>query len=368
MGKIEETVASPERRLSKLAVLTMGERNSRGIPVTLRIGEEGRLPSTEISGRLPNPPRKIIEHLPIYQSAYRGGTIGRLEAVASQVTNVSITDTSEILNISMNKWLKSESFRSIRETLLAKLTAEDEVRVVIQTRDTQLCRLPWYAWDLFERYPKSQLALSASMYDRVTSIKTSKDRIKIVAILGSDTGINLEKDRKILEKLPNAETYFVVKPKREELMEQLWEQQPYDILYFAGHSCTEGEKGRLYINETDSVTIGDLKHPLRKAISQGLQLGIFNSCDGLGLAQELASLQIPQVIFMGEPVPDRVAQEFLKYFLQAFATGKPLYLSVREARERLTGVEYQFSRASWLPIIYQNLAASPPNWNQLCSS
>ncbi len=367
MGKIEETVPLAERRSSKLAVLTLGDRNCRGIPVTLRIGEEGRLPSTEISGRLPNP-RKIIEHLLLYQSAYRSGTVGRLEAVAGQVTNVSIIDISETLNILMNNWLKSEVFRPIRETLLAKLTPEDEVRLIIQIRDPQLSRLHWYGWDFFERYPKAQLALSASMYDRITSIKTSKERIKILAILGSDAGIELEKDRKILEKLPNAETCFVVKPKREELMEKLWEQQPYHILYLGGHSCTEGEKGRFYINETDSVTIGDLKHPLRKAISQGLQLGIFNSCDGLGLAQELASLQIPQIIFMQELIPDRVAQEFLKYFLQAFATGKPLYLSVREARERLTGFEYQFSRASWLPMIYQNLAESPPNWNQLCSS
>jgi CHAT domain len=367
MGKIEETVPSAEGRSSKLAVLTLGERNCRGIPVTVRIGEEGRLPSTEISGKLPTR-RKIIERLDISQSLYWGTNVGRLEAVASQVTNVSITDIPEKLNTLMNDWLKSESFRPIRETLLAKLAPEDEVRLIIQTRDIQLWRLPWYAWDFFERYPKAQLALSASMYDRIIPIETSRERIKILAILGSDSGINLEKDRKILEKLPNAEICFVVKPKREELMEQLWEQQPYDILYFAGHSCTEGEKGRLYINETESVTIGDLKHPLRKAISQSLQLAIFNSCDGLGLAQELASLHIPQVILMREPVPDRVAQEFLKYFLQAFATGKPLYLSVREARERLTGFEYQFSRASWLPIIYQNLAQSPPNWHQLCSS
>lgn len=44
-------------------------------------------------------------------------------------------------------------------------------------------------------------------------------------------------------------------------------------------------------------------------------IAIFNSCDGLGLAQELADLHIPQMIVIKEPVPDKLAQEFLKYFL-----------------------------------------------------
>ena len=108
-----------------------------------------------------------------------------------------------------------------------------------------------------------------------------------------------------------------------------------------------------------------MKYPLRQAIAQGLKLAIFNSCQGLGIARELADCQIPQLIVMGEPVPDCVAQEFLKYFLQAFATGKPLYLSVREARERLTIFDAQFCGASRLPIIYQNLAETPLTWNQI---
>jgi hypothetical protein len=45
----------------------------------------------------------------------------------------------------------------------------------------------------------------------------------------------------------------------------------------------------------------------------------------LGLARELEQLHIPQLIVMREPVPDVVAQAFLKYFLHSFASGKPLY-------------------------------------------
>ncbi|HCF26703.1 MAG TPA: sensor protein Chase2, partial [Cyanobacteria bacterium UBA11049] len=133
---------------------------------------------------------------------------------------------------------------------------------------------------------------------------------------------------------------------------------------FAGHSETDGETGRIYINQFDSLSVNELKYGLKKAIAGGLQLAIFNSCDGLGLARELSDLQIPEVVLMREPVPDRVAQEFLKNFLKAFSLGKSLYLSVREARERLQGWESEFPCASWLPVIYQNPSAKPPLWQE----
>ena len=142
-------------------------------------------------------------------------------------------------------------------------------------------------------------------------------------------------------------------------------EQPWDIIFFAGHSKTEGATGRLYINQTDSLTIDELREALRKAIASGLQLAIFNSCDGWGLARDLETLHIPQMIIMREPVPDQVAQQFLKDFLRVFAGGQSLYQAVQEARRKLQGIEDKFPCASWLPIICQNPAVSPPTWRQL---
>ena len=96
-----------------------------------------------------------------------------------------------------------------------------------------------------------------------------------------------------------------------------------------------------------------------------MQLAIFNSCDGLGLAANLAELQIPQMIVMREPVPDRVAQKFLKNFLSEFASEKPLYYAVRAAREKLQGLEDEFPCATWLPTLCQNPAAVPRTWQEL---
>jgi hypothetical protein len=160
----------------------------------------------------------------------------------------------------------------------------------------------------------------------------------------------------------------LVEPDRQALNDQLWAQN-WDILFFAGHSQSRslehGTCGYLQINAEEQLTIAQLRHGLRKAIGQGLQLAIFNSCDGLGIATNLADLDLPQMIVMREPVPDRVAQEFLKHFLVEFAGGATLYQSVRSGREKLQGLEDQFPCASWLPVIYQNPAIVPVLWGDL---
>jgi CHASE2 domain-containing sensor protein len=84
------------------------------------------------------------------------------------------------------------------------------------------------------------------------------------------------------------------------------------------------------------------------------------------LAQELADLHIPQVIVMREPIPDAIAQEFLRHFLFAFSHGQSLYASVREARERLEKLEDDYPCATWLPVICQNPAVEPTTWQECC--
>ena len=359
-------------------VLKLGEGNfEQGFAVTLQIGEDGDRPSTEITGKLPKAP-EVLQHYLCWQSAYRSlEWRSRLEAAAVQVTNVSLVQdchsAAQALRDGLNSWLHSESFRSIAEKLLEKLLPSDEVRVILQTEDIRLQRLPWHLWDWFKRYPKAEIALSAPAYERVGRASTPRDKVRILAILGNSTGIDIQADRVLLEQLPGAEISFLVEPQRQELTQKLW-SQGWDAIFFAGHSSSqtllrqnrENEEAHLiHINKTDSLTIGDLEYALKTAVEQGLKLAIFNSCDGLGLARELTKLQIPQLIVMREPIPDRVAQEFLKYFLSAFAQGQSLYLAVREARERLQGLEEQFPCATWLPVICQNPAEVPPTWLSL---
>ncbi|MEZ2277023.1 MAG: zinc ribbon domain-containing protein [Microcoleus sp.] len=363
--------------MDKLVVFNLGEGDfKQGFPVTLQVWEEGGF-LTSFVGKLP---ASAIDSLyDKWQSDYRQKVYGRMIPTPGQIKNhsrIDLTENSNILKAELNNWLNSETFRPVRDKFLTTVKSKHTVRVIIQTENPRLRRLPWYLWDLFvKNYPLAEMALSSPTFERVEKSVQPKPKVRILAILGDSsppdpqTGIRLDinADKQFLEDLPDAETVFLVEPKRHEFNEQLWDERGWDILFFAGHSTSEsdGTTGKIYINSKEYLTIDDLKPALHKAIQRGLQLAIFNSCDGLGIARDLAELQIPQIIAMREPVADLVAKEFLKYFLDSFSKGQHLYLAVREARERLHGLETDFPCASWLPVICQNPAENPVTWQGL---
>ncbi|GAB1544236.1 hypothetical protein NUACC21_69120 [Scytonema sp. NUACC21] len=356
--------------MRKLVVLKLDGNLQEGVRVTLEIGFEGERPTTEITGNLP-PNSNMVTAINHWQSTYRSlWQFSRIKA-KKIVYDGSISQRREDcynltheLRKHLNNWLLCESFRPVREKLLKYLTPEDEVRVLIRTPCLQLNKLPWHLWDLVDRdYRKAEVALSVPESEGLAASQTpgKRNKIKILAIFGDSNGINLDQDRQLLKKLPNAAITFLEKPQPQEINDQLW-NQPWDILFFAGHSKTEGETGRIYINQTESLTIPELKYALRNAVANGLHLAIFNSCDGLGLARELQDLHIPQIIVMREPVPDLVAQTFLRHFLVAFSSGQSIYTAVRTARERLEGLEKECPSASWLPVICEHPGVVPITW------
>ncbi|TAF39322.1 MAG: CHAT domain-containing protein, partial [Oscillatoriales cyanobacterium] len=148
----------------------------------------------------------------------------------------------------------------------------------------------------------------------------------------------------------------------------LRDEKGWHIFFFAGHSSTlpDGQIGEFEIGDSESISIDDLKNAMKIAIAKGLQLAIFNSCDGLGIANQLAKLYLPQSIVMREVVADEAAQKFLQDFLTAFANNQSLYTSVREARRKLEDAKNkELPGISWLPVICQNPAVEPLRWKQL---
>jgi len=351
----------------KLVVLTIGEGDfTSGFPVTSLIQtNEHPLPMT-FTGKLPPEPK--IPHLyQQWRQLYRSQRwFGRITFDEESVTNFSQQELdfyARELEECLNNWLNSQSFRTIERELRSKLIPTEEVPVIVQTKDIQVQQLPWHLWDFFDHYQQAEVALSLTG-NRKEKSPPPRNQIRILTILGNSTGIDVEADRQVLENLLNVETVFLVEPNRQELHKFLWDERGWDILCYSGHSSSQadGSTGTMLLNQTDSLTIKELKNGLTKAIGHGLQLAIFNSCDGLGLARQLADLHIPQMIVMREPVPDKVAQEFLKYFLTKFSNGSSLYSSVREARERLEGLEDEFPYATWLPVIFQNSAEVGMSW------
>ncbi|MBD1849134.1 CHASE2 domain-containing protein [Cyanobacteria bacterium FACHB-502] len=356
--------------MGKLVVLKLCS-NAEGFYALLEVSDEGMRPHTTAIGQLPLL-QTLIQHYQNWQSAYdklgqthraiRPGSI-TLEGTLTTRRKTCL-ELAEKLQSEFNLWLQATSFLSIRETLLRELQASNPIQIIIQSDETAIAKLPWHQWDLLKKHDSVEIGFSSLDYEYLapSCFATRNTPLKILAILGHASDIDIKPDRAMLSQLPGAEVHFLVEVTRQGLSEALWSQR-WDILFFAGHSDTEADRGYIYLNPTDRLTLGELKATLGQAVKQGLQLAIFNSCDGLGLAQELKSLGIPQTIVMREPVPDFVAQAFLKYFLQAFAQGEPLQTAVRLAREKLEGLEDRFPCASWLPVMVQNPAAPLFSWS-----
>lgn len=362
--------------------LGVGSLQSGFTAVTVHLWDQSSPYPMKFVGRLPAAP-EIAATYQAWQLLYtalchRLALSPRIEVNSADVTNVSEAEFSELcqrLTEQINHWLNAESFRAIDQQLRTRFNRGDAIRVLIETSDPLVQRLPWHLWRFFEHYPKAEVALSASEYQRPVRLSQPESQnssssrsgpVRILAVLGNSRGIHLDEDRSLLQRLSDqAEIKFLVEPSRQELNDRLW--QGWDILFFAGHSSSENQ-GVIQLNQTDTLTLEQLRYALSRAISpvnanaHALQLAIFNSCDGLGLAQQLFDLHIPQVVVMREPVPDAVAQQFLSNFLPAFASGQSLYEAVREARERLQGMESTYPCASWLPVICQNPAVVPISW------
>jgi uncharacterized protein YjbI with pentapeptide repeats len=361
----------------KLVVLKLGTGDFQtGFPVTLQMGEEGSLPSVEYAGKLP-PYEQIYQFYEQWKSSYRKSLIAavRLTIPETEITHVNRSEffeecisAAETLKVYLYNWLNCATFRLLKERIGEKLNPDEAMRVILQTENSMVQQLPWHVWDLFELYSQAEMALSNTSHEKIEQLILAKNQIKILAIIGNSRGIDVQKNQVLLEEIPDAQVTFLVEPQLQHLNANLWSQN-WDIIFFSGHNCSyEDAAGKIYINQRESLTIPQLKHGLRDAIAHGLSLAIFNCDDGLKLADSLAELHLPQMIVMREPVPDIVAQEFFQNFLTAFASGKPLYQSVRQAREKLQGLEDIYPCVTWLPVICQNSAEIPLNWEQMKSS
>ncbi|MDF0555605.1 CHAT domain-containing protein [Kamptonema sp. UHCC 0994] len=346
-------------------ILTIGDGDfERGFPVIAQIwlGNE-RFP-TQLQVTLP--PTDVYSSYCNWQSYYqvcnefshRG--LVRVEGY-SNMSFTELRQLAQALQNSINNWLNSESFRPLVDLLYRQLSSTDKIQVLIVTKNPLLQRLPWDLWEFFEYYPKADLAFGF-LSTKIKQSTHSRNKVRIFALLG--TGINVDLDISLIDQLPNTESVFLVESSRERLNDQLWDEQGWDIFYFGGLSSSDSDdnNGEIRLNSTDVLTAEELKFSLKRAVERGLKLAIFNSCDGLGIANKLADLGNLTIIVMRDQLTNKVAEEFLKHFLSAFSSGQSLYASVREVRERLQGLEDRYPCASWLPVIFQNPAEEPPTW------
>ncbi|MCT7952008.1 CHAT domain-containing protein [Ancylothrix sp. C2] len=303
------------------------------------------------------------------EGRHRGIIVGGTRTKTISQIQEECKESFDELVMSFREWLNCDQFRELQYELRTNLQPDEEVRVMVLTDNDLLRKMPWDTWDLLSRYKKAGVTIGPRRYQRPAKTVTT-EKLKILAILGNRKNIDINHDLEILNQLPGAEVKFCPEPKRKEF-EKLWHEK-WDILFFAGHSWSKkaGETGYLYINQEERIEISEIEESLKEAAEKGLKLAIFNSCDGLGLAKKLEQMNIPQVIVWREPVPDMVAQKFLKKFLQEFSQGNSLDRAMTKAKAKLreaSNLEKNYPGASWLPFISANPLAEPLQWPVISS-
>lgn len=393
--------------MGKLVRLKFQGTLTQSFTVSLSIGEEHLLPNVEKTGHLP----ACVELREQYQTwrltyrqmgqrsrgitpirvQYNGGIGSVKERCQNQWQQLTKT---------LNQWLQHDGFKVIFQQLMAHLSPEEIIRISLQSSDSLLYGLPWQDWSFVSEYRNAEIVFSPMESSGRATTKALTAPVKLLAVLGSDKNLDLTQDQDIIRGLPQSKPVFLHQERRRQFSDTL-ASEPWQILFFAGHSetvtsetvtsetvtsetiandpvtdknITFGE-GRFYLNDEESLSFIQLRNILSEAIAQGLQIAIFNSCDGLGLARDLAALDMPHMIVMREQVPDEMAHGFLRYFLTEFAKGTPLHLSLRRARERLESFdETVYPCATALPCLWQaptapnltwpRLAKASPHWRQ----
>lgn len=303
-----------------------------------------------------------------------------------EVLKQSLNNTLTALKQSLKTWFQSqdESLLKIKQKINEELQQANDFQVLLKTQDELLCKLPWQLENFLEIPNRNSLEVGLTFPEQqqITkiTIPKKKDKVRVLVVLGNSKGINNQRDKEILERFDDVEAVFLNQPSEIEFVKRLRDEKGWDIFLFSGHTKTKQQEGLIYINENNYITINDFKNSLEVAITQGLELMIFNSCDGIGLAFDLAKtrLLLPVMLIMKEPIPDVVAQAFLQEFLNEYSTvqyndlnikdanvSQSLYTSVSKVRVYLQQYwEKEFPGVSTLPLIFQNPAFSPPIWQE----
>jgi ABC-type phosphate transport system substrate-binding protein len=383
-----------------------------GFQGALRVLQDGRQIGNDRPFSLPAAPQIPLLYRQWEQAYLALGRMRKVDPPAeSPVRGIVIPDQSTNLGLNnpalaqkalsdrLLAWFSLSEFMALEASICRSVSLGNCISIPIaihsQTgqleEDRLLRKLPWHLWSLFTTLENSDAIL---MSDYAHPVPAFGRQIRVLVILGNDEGgLDLDQDLDLFKRLGNRgtkvleEDSFKTFRQRDskgefdrftclilpviqqdlDTVHALIYQNPWDILFFAGHSFSDSscQDGQLELRPGLCVPIETFKTAIQQSVKRGLKLAIFNSCDGLGLAESLIKFQVPNVIVMREPVPDRVAQKFLSCFLDEFLQGHPLSKAVLHSRNQLHPLEYAtppYPGASWLPILVKNPNQSDLIW------
>jgi hypothetical protein len=254
-----------------------------------------------------------------------------------------------------HRWLRSAELFDIRSEL-ARAADEraraaaigqdgDAVDVFLSCFPLDIARLPWETWEIGQEFS----ARGSIRFTRTpVTVRTAagaeraphRSHLRVLAILGDSTGLNFQGDREAVRSLATtAEVQFVgwqpglaASELKESICRAIADERGWDILFFAGHSQeTAMTGGELTVAAGVALSIRELAPYLTAAKERGLQFAIFNSCNGLSIADALIDLGLSQVAVMREAIHNQIAQDFLVQFLQGLANFQDVHNALRSA-------------------------------------
>ncbi|MCU0542713.1 MAG: CHAT domain-containing protein [Oscillatoriaceae cyanobacterium Prado104] len=361
--------------MSCTVILALGAGNlNSGFPlVTAELKQQGKTVN-KYSASLPPAPQ-IADLQNKWQASCVAGQYNRsgtrIKVKATGITNISEDNPEAIyqgLQAEMKNWLAAgEFFSKIEMGLRTDIATRSECVQIFLECESHLWLLPWNAWQFREEYYNSEITGSCREYKKVPLQATPggrplASRGRILCVSGNSTGIDVEQDAQEIQNYlgDRCELEFLKEPTPEEFHDRLFDEKGWQIFFFAGHSDSDdrGANIKLYINhnhQNNSVTLDYLREGIKRAIFRGLQLLIFNSCSSMGMAVDLVAdgLPLPSIIVMRAPIPDPIAQDFVKSLLKYLAKEEPLFLAVRKAKDELQRWDKEFPGASSIPMLCQ---------------
>jgi len=321
----------------------------------------------ELNASLPYPQKLTIlyqEWHEIYLTFYKTALRGKVEEIGSITTppidwHTKLVQAEAKLLSEFHLWLRSRELYEIRAAI-AKASRNGRVGtpdalphnidILLTCNPLDLERLPWEAWEIGTEFASKNEEIRIvrrpiNIQATVTNLSLRPPRkIRVLAILGDDTGLNFQGEMRAIKSLSQvAEVVFIgwqpgknTAELKTEIVNALTSERGWDILFFAGHSNeTNLTGGELVIAPNTALSISEIEQPLTMAKQRGLQFAIFNSCNGLSIANKLIDLGLSQVAVMREPIHNRVAEEFFVRFLQAVAEYKDVHSALLAASQYL---------------------------------
>ncbi len=338
------------------------------------------------------------DYLSFYKTALRGRVVDNGTIAPPPVDwQAKLVQAEAKLLYEFHQWLRQGELFEIRSCIAQAAWYEEMkrgedgdrersspfVEVFLTCDPLDLARLPWEAWEIGTEFAATGrvriVRTPPKIQDGTAPPKRRQRRHRILVILGDETGLNFQADKEALRSLSRlAEIQFVgwqpgqdIADLKVQIVEAIIDERGWDILLFAGHSNEAVLLGgELAIAPGVSFFLSELEQALLVAKERGLQFALFNSCNGLTLANALISLGLSQVAVMREPIHNRVAQEFLLRFLQRLAEFKDVHEALLAACQYLKlEKHFTYPSAHLIPSLFRHPDAplfrlEPFGWRQ----